>query len=195
MIILIICFIFAGVPFGLLLTKIAGLGDIRNIGSGNIGATNVLRTGNKKIAAATLLLDLLKGYLIVTIPPVLGYDFSPEFLGFIAVIGHIFSVFLKFKGGKGVATGLGTLLAINPILGLSILGIWLLTLKLFKISFIAAITASIFMPLIAYILKISADIPMIGFMALIVILAHHQNIKQFFKKNVSIKYESSTSHY
>jgi glycerol-3-phosphate acyltransferase PlsY len=113
MIVLLLCifgYLLGSVPFGLLLTKAAGLGDIRAIGSGNIGATNVLRTGNKKLAAATLFLDGFKGYLAVLIARHFG---SPAIycVGFAVFIGHLYPVWLRFKGGKGVATGLGVLLA------------------------------------------------------------------------------------
>src|SRR5258707_11938349 len=130
------------IPFGLVLTRLAGLGDIRQIGSGNIGATNVLRTGNKKLALATLLLDGGKGAAAVLIARVLTPILLPAtdpttfipgdtislaaLAGAAAIIGHLFPVWLKFKGGKGVATGLGTLLAINWIVGLAACLTWLL---------------------------------------------------------------------
>lgn len=137
----IIGYLCGSIPFGLLLTRMAGLGDVRSIGSGNIGATNVLRAGNKKIAALTLLCDALKGFL-----PVLaaGYVDSPHAAtaaGLGAVAGHVFPVWLKFKGGKGVATGLGVLFGWNWILGVVFCAVWLLMFLLRKISSLAALTA------------------------------------------------------
>jgi acyl phosphate:glycerol-3-phosphate acyltransferase len=129
------------IPFGLLFSQMAGLGDIRTIGSGNIGATNVLRTGNKKIAALTLLCDGLKGYV-----PVLAASFwgTPEAMiaaGFGALAGHIFPVWLKFKGGKGVATGLGVTFGWSWILGLVFCVVWLIGFFATKISSVGALGA------------------------------------------------------
>ena len=128
------------IPFGLVLTRAAGLGDIRAIGSGNIGATNVLRTGNKKLAAATLLLDGLKGTLVVLF--VQAYGHGGVFLASLAVfLGHLYPFWLGFKGGKGVATGLGVLFGVCWPVGLVSCGVWLLTALLFRISSLAALAA------------------------------------------------------
>ena len=118
-------YILGSVPFGLLLTKMAGLGDLRSIGSGNIGATNVLRTGNKKLAAATLLLDAFKATAAAVIAQsVFGGD-AGLIGGFAAFIGHLFPVWLGFKGGKGVATALGTMLPIGFAMGGAVITTWL----------------------------------------------------------------------
>lgn len=138
------------IPFGLLLTRWAGLGDVRKIGSGNIGATNVLRTGSKKIAAATLLLDALKGTL-----PVLAMRYaSGETAGILAAIaafaGHLFPVWLKFKGGKGVATYIGVLFGLAWPLGVLFLAFWLVLAFLFRISSLSALTAAALSPVCAW---------------------------------------------
>ena len=138
---LVVGYALGSIPFGLLLTRAAGLGDVRAIGSGNIGATNVLRTGRKDIAAATLLLDGLKGTAAVLI----FAHFSPSagvVAGFAAFLGHIFPVWLKFKGGKGVATFLGCLFGFAWPAGLAFCAIWLLVAKLWRYSSLSALVAS-----------------------------------------------------
>ncbi|MFA6020557.1 MAG: glycerol-3-phosphate 1-O-acyltransferase PlsY [Rhodospirillales bacterium] len=143
-------YLLGSVPFGLLLTKAAGLGDIRAVGSGNIGATNVLRTGNKKLAAATLILDGAKGAVAALIAWGLAGEDMALIAGFFAVLGHNFPVWLKFKGGKGVATTLGTLLAVSWPAGLAAIATWLLAAKLGRISSLAALAALGLSPLYAY---------------------------------------------
>ncbi len=149
------------IPFGLILTKAYGLGDIRKIGSGNIGATNVLRTGNKKIALMTLLLDGIKGaFAIFLTQEALNYEiltslnndiiFFECVVGIAAVIGHCFPIWLKFKGGKGVATGLGIILCFDLLVGILSLIIWLLITKLFKISSLSALVAYFFIPIFIF---------------------------------------------
>jgi acyl phosphate:glycerol-3-phosphate acyltransferase len=140
------------IPFGLILTKAAGLGDVRSIGSGNIGATNVLRTGNKKIAALTVLCDALKG----TVPTMIaGQYFGPDaaiVAGLSALAGHIFPVWLGFKGGKGVATTIGVLFGLYWPLGLAFLAAWLGMALIFRISSLSALTASALMPVICLVI-------------------------------------------
>lgn len=143
-------YLLGSVPFGLLLTKAAGMGDIRAIGSGNIGATNVLRTGNKKLAAATLILDGAKGAVAALIAWGLAGEDMALIAGFFAVLGHNFPVWLKFKGGKGVATTLGTLLAVSWPTGLAAIATWLLAAKLGRISSLAALAALGLSPIYAY---------------------------------------------
>lgn len=123
---LLLAYLLGSIPFGLLLTRAAGLGDIRAIGSGNIGATNVMRTGNKKLGIATLLLDAAKGALPVIIARHFGIE-APEIylVGMAAVLGHVFSVWLKFKGGKGVATAIGVLFGLEPVIGFFACLVWL----------------------------------------------------------------------
>ena len=145
---LVLGYLCGSVPFGLLLTKAAGLGDIRSIGSGNIGATNVLRTGNKKLAAATLVLDGVKGAVPVLIAAPLG---STVMLctGLAALLGHLFPVWLRFKGGKGVATGLGVLLGTFLPVGLIACATWLLMAKVTRYSSLSALAAFAIAPLAA----------------------------------------------
>ena len=130
------------IPFGLILTKIFKSQDVREIGSGNIGATNVLRTGNKFLAALTLILDILKGY----IPVVIAQQYFPELIQLsclLAFLGHVFPVWLKFKGGKGVATYLGILLALSIQLGLLFMFTWLVVSLIFKYSSLSSMFASL----------------------------------------------------
>lgn len=149
-------YLIGSVPFGLVLTKMSGLGDIRNIGSGNIGATNVLRTGNKKIAFLTLILDGSKGALalflltsILTNTSILSlynYELIMSVVAISSILGHCFPIWLNFKGGKGVATGFGTILFLNLIVGIIALIIWVLIAKLFKISSMSALISYFLIP-------------------------------------------------
>jgi len=138
------------VPFGLLLTRAAGLGDIRKLGSGNIGATNVLRTGRRDLAAATLVLDAGKGAAAVLLAAAAWGPLAGAVAGVAAVVGHLFTPWLGFQGGKGVATGLGTLLALAFPAGLAACGLWLATAKLTRISSAAALVAFALAPLLAW---------------------------------------------
>ena len=149
-------YLIGSIPFGLILTKMSGLGDIRDIGSGNIGATNVLRTGNKKIAFLTLVLDGSKGALALfllssvltnmSIFNVYNFDLIMSVVSISSVLGHCFPIWLNFKGGKGVATGFGTILFINIVVGISALLIWLFIAKFFKISSMSALVSYFLIP-------------------------------------------------
>lgn len=176
-------FIFPGyllgsVPFGVLLTRLAGLGDIRAIGSGNIGATNVLRTGHKSLALATLLLDGAKGALAVGIFKILGPPGAEVWAGLGAVIGHLFPVWLGFKGGKGVATGLGVMLvAAWPVGAIGCL-VWLIVAAGARMSSAASIAALVAMPVAAAFL---APMPVVWLslgIGIMVIARHHENISR-----------------
>ena len=172
---LVVGYVLGSIPFGLLLTRAAGLGDVRDIGSGNIGATNVLRTGRKDIAAATLLLDGLKGTAAVLI----FAQFSPlagVVAGFAAFLGHIFPVWLKFKGGKGVATFLGCLFGFAWPAGLAFCAIWLLVAKLSRYSSLSALVASAASPLILLALGLPAQALALAVMAAILWFKHSENI-------------------
>lgn len=185
LIFLVIGYLAGSIPFGLLLTKAAGLGDVRSIGSGNIGATNVLRTGNKKIAALTLLCDALKGYVPVLAAALWGDGFAMLAAGFGALAGHIFPVWLKFKGGKGVATGLGVLFGWNWIIGLVFIAGWISTFYLTRISSASALTAVIVSPLVAWLIMPpdAGGVPLWPFFALAAIIwaTHHANIQRLLK--------------
>ena len=141
-IIIFFSYLSGSIPFGLILTKIFGKIDVRNIGSGNIGATNVLRTGNKFLAFLTLILDITKGY----IPVILAIKFFPDFVNLSALaafIGHIFPVWLKFKGGKGVATYLGILFALSIQLSLLFIFTWLVVSLIFKYSSVSSMFSAL----------------------------------------------------
>ena len=173
----ILSYVGGSIPFGLLLTKLTGTGNLREIGSGNIGATNVLRTGRKGLAAATLLLDAAKGAAAVLIAREISIE-AALIAGLFAVLGHNFPVWLKFKGGKGVATTLGVLLAIAWQLGLLIIATWLLTAAIFRFSSLAALIALLASPVYAYLLTDEKILIMTTLLALLGIARHHENIRR-----------------
>ena len=170
-------YLIGSVPFGLLLTKAAGLGDIRQVGSGNIGATNVLRTGRKGLAAATLILDGLKGAVAVLVARQFLGD-QDVVVGTAAVLGHLFPVWLGFRGGKGVATGLGVLLAAAWPVGLACCAVWLLAAKFLKMSSAAALTAFAAAPLFALALSSADHALMALLIAVLVFWRHEENIRR-----------------
>jgi glycerol-3-phosphate acyltransferase PlsY len=147
-------YLLGSIPFGLVLTRLAGYGDLRQIGSGNIGATNVLRTGNKPLAAATLLLDAGKGAIAVLLARMLAPDEPTVAIAAAAgaLAGHLYPVWLGFRGGKGVATTLGTMLAIEWRIGVAACVAWLVTAALFRISSLAALVAMLVLPAAAWFL-------------------------------------------
>jgi acyl phosphate:glycerol-3-phosphate acyltransferase len=171
-------YLLGSIPFGLLLTRLAGLGDIRNVGSGNIGATNVLRTGNKALAALTLLLDGGKGAAAVLLAGMMGPDMA-ALAGAGAVVGHLFPIWLRFKGGKGVATGLGVLLASAWPVGLAACATWLLVAALSRYSSLAALLAFLAAPLYAWLFTHNSEqIALALLIALLVWLRHAANIRR-----------------
>lgn len=166
------------IPFGLILSRMAGHGDIRRIGSGNIGATNVLRTGNKKLALATLLLDAGKGAAPVLLAARWGGETASLVAGFAAVLGHNFPVWLGFRGGKGVATTLGVLLAAAWPVGIAALALWAGCAFLFRISSLSALLALV---AASFLMLVVADGPRALLAALLAALAaarHHANIRR-----------------
>ena len=170
-------YLIGSIPFGLLLTKAAGLGDIRQVGSGNIGATNVLRTGRKGLAAATLILDGLKGAVAVLVARQFLGD-QDLVVGTAAVLGHLFPVWLGFRGGKGVATGLGVLLAAAWPVGLACCAVWLVAAKILKMSSAAALTAFAAAPLFALVLSSADHALMALLIAILVFWRHEANIRR-----------------
>lgn len=170
-------YLIGSIPFGLLLTKAAGLGDIRKVGSGNIGATNVLRTGRKGLAAATLILDGLKGAVAVLLARYFLGD-QDLVVGTAAVLGHLFPVWLGFRGGKGVATGLGVLLAAAWPVGLACCALWLVAAKILKMSSAAALTAFTAAPLFALVLSSADHALMALLIAVLVFWRHEANIRR-----------------
>ena len=175
-------YLLGSVPFGLVLTRMAGLGDLRQIGSGNIGATNVLRTGRKGLAAATVLLDGGKGAFAVLIAQQFGDPDTALTAGFGAVLGHLFPVWLGFKGGKGVATTLGVFLTLSPALGSLCCLTWLVVAFLFRYSSLAGIMSVAAAPLLSWFLL--GDLQMVqmtGAIAALVWFRHHENIARLLK--------------
>lgn len=200
----VVSYLLGSIPFGLVLTRMAGYGDIRKIGSGNIGATNVLRTGNKKLALATLLLDGGKGALAVLIvffvakrfdcstmgacvgecfcmtPQEINYALCAA--GLFSILGHCFPLWLKFKGGKGVATTLGMFLALAPLTGIAACVTWVLMAGFFRISSLAALMAMLSTPLSAYVIyKDPLLAAMSFFVACLVWYRHKANIQRLLK--------------
>jgi glycerol-3-phosphate acyltransferase PlsY len=164
------------VPFGLLLTRAAGLGDIRTIGSGNIGATNVLRTGNRWVAFATLVLDAAKAALPVLVARYYWGENAALLAGIAAFVGHCFPVWLNFKGGKGVAVSIGALLALSWPVGLIFCAVWLLIAVTRKFSSLAALTASATSPIFAYVVVNEWLAGTAAVMALLLFYQHRENI-------------------
>jgi glycerol-3-phosphate acyltransferase PlsY len=168
-------YLLGSIPFGLLLARAAGLGDVREIGSGNIGATNVLRTGNKGLAAATLVLDALKGTAAVLLARLYGPELG-LWAGFGAFLGHLFPVWLGFRGGKGVATYLGVLIGLMWQVALIFAAAWLLVALIFRYSSAAALAAAIVVPVVLW---FRAPIPLAGLfaaMSVILFIKHRANI-------------------
>lgn len=173
-------YLLGAIPFGLLLTRLAGKGDIREIGSGNIGATNVLRTGSKGLAAATLILDAVKGAAAV----VIAQRFWPDAVNFAAagaLIGHLYPVWLRFKGGKGVATMLGILAPLFWQAAIVYALLWVGLLLILRISSVAGMTAAASAPVTAAVLGEEALFPMLLGFALLVIWKHRENIRRLAK--------------
>ncbi|WP_165220254.1 glycerol-3-phosphate 1-O-acyltransferase PlsY [Affinirhizobium pseudoryzae] len=171
-------YLLGSIPFGLILTKAAGLGDIRSIGSGNIGATNVLRTGNKKLAAATLLLDAFKATAAALLAQALWGPEAGILGGFAAFMGHLFPVWLGFKGGKGVATYIGTLLGVAPAMVLVFAFVWLTVAKLSKYSSLSALVATLVIPVALWIVGEPKVALIMAVMTVISYWKHKGNIER-----------------
>jgi glycerol-3-phosphate acyltransferase PlsY len=188
-------YILGSIPFGLVLCYLAGYGDIRKIGSGNIGATNVLRTGNKWLALLTVILDASEAGLI----PWLASKFVEEksfeicnisttlniaislFAGSMAIIGHNFPIWLKFKGGKGVASAFGFILVTQPMLALGAFAIWLIMAFTFRYSSLSAITAAITLPILTYFYAEPIYVVCYSALVILVLIRHHANFARLFK--------------
>ncbi|WP_343116535.1 glycerol-3-phosphate 1-O-acyltransferase PlsY [Ostreiculturibacter nitratireducens] len=173
-----IAYLLGSIPFGLVLTRVFNLGDLRKIGSGNIGATNVLRTGNKAAAAATLVLDAAKGAVAVLIARAAFAEDAVQLAALMALLGHCFPVWLRFKGGKGVATFLGVLLALSFPVGLAACGTWLVFALVSRISSIGALGAAASAPVWMLFLGGSRMFVLGVVMTALVILRHRTNIQR-----------------
>ena len=174
-------YLLGSIPFGLVLTRLSGQGDIRAVGSGNIGATNVLRTGHKGLAVLTLLLDGGKGALAAGLG---GWLFGPDFAvlaGGGAMIGHLFPVWLRLKGGKGVATGIGVLLAVSWPVGLLVIATWLVAALLFRYSSLAALAGFGAAPLFAWWLADLQTIEFAFFVAVLIWFRHIGNLRRLLR--------------
>ena len=180
----IICYLIGSIPFGYILTKIFLKKDIRDIGSGNIGATNALRTGNKTVGYATLFFDIVKAVI-----PIIYIKFNFTELLYIAslciFLGHVFPIWLKFKGGKGVATYVGILFALNIYFGLVFIVSWFITFALFKFSSLSSLVASISIPIYLLILSKFDDVFFFIIMFVLVFFTHRENIKRLKNKEES----------
>jgi acyl phosphate:glycerol-3-phosphate acyltransferase len=183
--VMVLGYILGSIPFGILLTRMAGAGDLRAIGSGNIGATNVLRTGRKGLAAATLLLDMAKGALAVWIGwRLMGegvLDNGGAMAGVMAFIGHCYPLWLRFAGGKGVATMMGVLSALSWPVGLTYALVWISMLAITRISSVGGLSAALSAPIAAYYFDNIPLIPAILAMSLIVVWRHRANIGRLFR--------------
>ncbi len=173
-------YLLGSIPFGLVITRLAGLGDVRKIGSGNIGATNVLRTGRKGLAALTLLADALKGVVAVLVAGLYGPDQAVA-AGLGAFLGHLFPVWLGFKGGKGVATYLGVLVALAWQGALAFALAWLSVAIVTRYSSLAALVAAVVVPVALYLLNHVQAAELFTLMSVIVFFKHRANIARLFK--------------
>ncbi|MDO6728397.1 glycerol-3-phosphate 1-O-acyltransferase PlsY [Marinovum sp. 2_MG-2023] len=174
-------YLLGSIPFGIVIARALGLGDLRQIGSGNIGATNVLRTGNKPAALATLILDSFKGAAAVLIARALAAEDAAQLAGLCAFLGHCFPIWLRFKGGKGVATFLGLLLGLAFPVGLAACATWALGAALTRISSASALLAAALAPVWALMLGYSTIWVLCAVLAVIVFIRHHANISRILQ--------------
>lgn len=198
---LLVAYLLGSLSFAIIVSKFMKMDDPRNYGSNNAGATNVMRSGNKKAAAFTLLGDLLKGLVVVLVARFLmrgidGGDAIVGICGVLAVIGHIFPIFFKFKGGKGVATAIGVLLGFSPILALLVVVSWFVVFKFTRVSSLSAILATFLSPLYAYVLfQNTSYFGATLMIAVIVIFKHQSNIVRLIKgEEASFKRKEKTEH-
>ncbi len=174
-------YLIGSIPGGVLMTRMMGLGDLRKVGSGNIGATNVLRTGNKKAAAGTLLIDMMKGVVAVVLFAQLWGDLSAQLAGLGAFLGHCFPIWLRFKGGKGIATFLGVILGFSFWAGLACCAAWLVFAGLFRISSLAALLMSLTAPVWLWFLGGKGAIWVALILIVLTWARHHENLGRLFR--------------
>jgi glycerol-3-phosphate acyltransferase PlsY len=189
-----IAYLVGSIPFGFVLTRLAGLGDIRTIGSANLGATNVLRTGRKGLAALTLLLDAGKGTFAVSVAGYYGPDFE-VIAGLSVVVGHMFPVWLRFRGGKGVATGLGVVIAVSWPVAIAACAMWLVVAALFRYASLASMVSMTAVPALLWLMLeaqrsqalpywlpgLPQHVEMLVALAVLVVLRHHANVGRLLK--------------
>ncbi len=178
--IIVISYLVGSISSSIIVCKLLGLPDLRNIGSKNAGATNMLRIGGKKVAAIVLLIDIFKGFLVVIIAKLLAINLLFDtIIGLSVVIGHIYPVFFNFKGGKGVATFIGVLFALNIYSAIGFIVTWLIFAKIVKKSSLAALLANIITPILFYLLSNDLNASLvIGMISIIILLKHTSNIKR-----------------
>ncbi len=192
--VIVFSYILGSIPFGLILTKAYMKKDIRDIGSGNIGATNVLRTGNKKLALATLILDMGKSVVAVLLGRLILGENMAALAGIAAVLGHIFPIWLKFKGGKGVASGLAMFLALNFKIGFIMALIWLCVALAFQYSSLAAIIMFVITPILAIMFEDRSEFVPILILCLVILYKHRDNFYRLLKgKESKIKLKKETT--
>ena len=179
--VILFAYLIGSIPFGIIISKIMGLGNLRNIGSGNIGATNVLRTGNKLAAILTLIFDLLKGAIAVIITYYIFNDTTAQIAALSSFLGHCFPIWLKFKGGKGVATFIGISLALYWPAGILICLTWVLTAFLSRISSLSALLSSLSSILWVWILGVPSAVFVMTVLTILIWYRHMENIKRIIK--------------
>ena len=189
LLLIILFYLIGSLPFALILTKLSGFGDIRNIGSGNVGATNVLRTGNKLLAIIVLSLDILKGLIPYLIIHIYFNELSllnKIFLCHFAVIGHIYPIWLKFKGGKGVATYIGFLFGLNPYIAISFLLIWLIVAYMSKYSSLGSLVGIFVAPAYFIFINFNFNISIFFiYLSFVIVIKHKEDIKRLINKTES----------
>lgn len=191
----VLSYVLGSIPFGIVITRALGLGDLRNIGSGNIGATNVLRTGNKGAALATLVLDAAKGGIAVLAARALVGEDAAQLAGLCAFLGHLFPVWLGFKGGKGVATFLGILLALSWPVGLAVCATWAVTAALSRISSLSALVAAASSGLWLFLFDQGHMLFLVFVLTVLVYLRHWVNIRRLqagTEPKIGVKKPAST---
>lgn len=179
--VILFAYLIGSIPFGIIISKIMGLGNLRNIGSGNIGATNVLRTGNKLAAILTLIFDLLKGAIAVIITYYIFNDTTAQIAALSSFLGHCFPIWLKFKGGKGVATFIGISLALYWPAGILICLTWVLTAFLSRVSSLSALISSLSSILWVWILGVPSAVFVMTVLTILIWFRHIENIKRIIK--------------
>ncbi len=178
LIVAIAAYLLGSVPFGIVMARVFGLGDLRQVGSGNIGATNVLRTGHKPAAVLTVVFDAGKGAAAVLVARQFGGEDIAGLAALFALLGHLYPIYLRFQGGKGVATFLGTLLALSLPVGIAACATWLVTALLFRMSSLSALVAALLAPVFAFFLYHQHGAILIILLSALVIYRHGENIKR-----------------